>query len=86
MRPCLRCGTLIATGARCECTRRKGYRTKAYQTARARLLAMGLPCVHCGARATEADHIIPRAHGGQDTLGNLQPSCKPCNSARKADW
>lgn len=28
------------------------------------------------------DHIIPRAHGGLDTLENLQTMCSPCNSKK----
>jgi hypothetical protein len=28
------------------------------------------------------DHIMPRAHGGQDVLENLQTLCAPCNNAK----
>lgn len=33
----------------------------------------------CRGVATEVDHIIPHAHGGDDSLGNLRAACKPCN-------
>jgi RHS repeat-associated protein len=39
-------------------------------------------CVFCGKPATEADHAIPRARGGNNTTGpngNLQPTCTNCN-------
>jgi hypothetical protein len=32
-------------------------------------------CRECGALATDADHLIPRAQGGTDTLDNLQSLC-----------
>jgi 5-methylcytosine-specific restriction protein A len=51
-----------------------------------RLRAMQLTlfpyCVDCGARATDADHVIPRALGGPDALGNLQSRCGPCHHKR----
>jgi 5-methylcytosine-specific restriction endonuclease McrA len=41
------------------------------------------PCRWCGHRATTADHWpIARADGGPDTLDNLVPACRPCNTAR----
>jgi hypothetical protein len=46
-------------------------------------------CEYCGApervQATEleVEHIAPRAHGGEDTLGNLALACGSCNR-RKA--
>ena len=36
-------------------------------------------CVYCGAKATEIDHIIPRAKGGTNSTYNLVASCKSCN-------
>lgn len=48
--------------------------------------AAGL-CHHCGAKFAPADltmdHLVPVVRGGQSTKGNLVPSCKACNSARK---
>jgi 5-methylcytosine-specific restriction endonuclease McrA len=48
--------------------------------------ATGL-CHHCGGKFAPAqltmDHLVPVVRGGQSTKGNLVPSCKPCNSARK---
>ena len=29
------------------------------------------------------DHIIPKAKGGKDVLGNYQTLCQPCNEAKK---
>lgn len=28
------------------------------------------------------DHIIPKSHGGSDTLDNYQTMCSPCNNAK----
>ena len=36
-------------------------------------------CQACGAPATDADHVIPRALGGPDTLENLRALCGPCH-------
>lgn len=47
------------------------------------LAAHGTVCHLCGMPgATTIDHIIPRAHGGDDSLENLQPAHVSCNSAR----
>ena len=44
-------------------------------------------CHHCGRkfRAGELtmDHLVPIVRGGKSTKGNLVPSCKVCNTARK---
>ncbi len=40
-------------------------------------------CLCCGAvRRIEADHVIPLAKGGPDTLANLQPLCRFCNASK----
>jgi len=39
----------------------------------------GRVCVHCGAPATDVDHLVPIAVGGDDSLENLRPSCARCN-------
>ena len=36
-------------------------------------------CQYCGARAHQADHIVPRKRGGADTLTNLVACCMTCN-------
>jgi 5-methylcytosine-specific restriction endonuclease McrA len=50
--------------------------------------AAGL-CHHCGAQfpAQELtmDHLVPVIRGGKSTKGNVVPSCKACNTARKHD-
>ena len=44
-------------------------------------------CHHCGGKFEPAeltmDHLVPVIRGGKSTKGNLVPSCKACNSARK---
>jgi ATP adenylyltransferase len=44
----------------------------------------GFRCELCGfpadERALQVDHIVPRKHGGQDTLENLQALCWLCNT------
>jgi 5-methylcytosine-specific restriction enzyme A len=44
-------------------------------------------CHHCGKkflpRDLTMDHLLPIVRGGRSTKGNVVPSCKACNSARK---
>jgi 5-methylcytosine-specific restriction enzyme A len=59
-----------------------------YRRNRALVLAGSPPCAlrtHCdGAPATTADHVVPVAAGGTNTLSNLRPACLSCNAARGA--
>ncbi|WP_342669491.1 HNH endonuclease signature motif containing protein [Corynebacterium oculi] len=49
----------------------------------ATLAAHGTVCHLCGLPgATTADHVVPRAAGGDDSLENLRPAHSKCNSAR----
>lgn len=41
------------------------------------------PCVYCGKKATEVDHVRPLSRGGIEHGANLVPACKSCNSAKK---
>ena len=44
-------------------------------------------CHHCGGKFSPAqltmDHLVPVIRGGKSVKGNLVPSCKVCNSARR---
>ena len=42
------------------------------------------PCDRLGrpTQATEVDHIIPKAHDGEDDYDNLQAICTPCHKAK----
>ena len=50
------------------------------------LAEYGDVCHLCGREGADcADHVIPRAHGGTDTLTNLRPAHnRPCNARRGA--
>jgi 5-methylcytosine-specific restriction endonuclease McrA len=37
-------------------------------------------CRYCGAKGSQADHVIPRKKGGPDCLDNLVCCCTWCNS------
>ena len=40
-------------------------------------------CVYCGKKKPLGpDHVVPLAKGGNNTIENTLPSCKPCNSAK----
>lgn len=43
------------------------------------IAAHGGVCHYCGDAATHVDHIVPRALGGTDDLGNLIAACRACN-------
>jgi 5-methylcytosine-specific restriction protein A len=45
---------------------------------------IGIPGI-CTIDATEVDHILPRALGGTDELGNLRSVCRPCHLGRGMD-
>ena len=44
-------------------------------------------CGYCGKsfppRDLTMDHVVPLARGGRSAKGNVVPSCKPCNTAKK---
>jgi len=39
-------------------------------------------CSYCGGKATEIDHIVPRAKGGSNSTYNLTPACRSCNEKK----
>lgn len=47
----------------------------------------GFHCELCGIsadkKALEVDHILPRNHGGDDSLNNLQALCYSCNAMKR---
>jgi hypothetical protein len=46
-------------------------------------LKYGKKCLCCGSEKNiSLDHIIPIKKGGKNTLDNLQPLCKSCNSKK----
>jgi 5-methylcytosine-specific restriction enzyme A len=46
----------------------------------------GYTCQLCGAVATDADHIVPHAAGGLDTLENLRALCHRCHLRETGRW
>lgn len=43
-------------------------------------------CAWCGVPLEEwhLDHVIPLSRGGVHSIGNLVPSCPPCNQRKQA--
>lgn len=42
-------------------------------------------CAYCTVRpADTVDHVIPLARGGRNTIGNILPACRPCNSRKSS--
>ena len=44
----------------------------------------GRRCAYCGAEnvSLEVDHIVPRSHGGSDSVSNLTLACHTCNQRK----
>lgn len=63
------------------------YGTQAWRRLAAQCLARDRVCTTpaCGAPATIADHIVPRAMGGADALHNLRGLCMACHNQRARD-
>lgn len=40
-------------------------------------------CVYCAKGAATVDHVLPRACGGNNDLGNTVPCCRQCNGLKK---
>lgn len=61
-----------------------GWSGRRAQNLRAACLATyGTLCHLCGRPgATSADHVVPRSKGGPDSLENLRPAHRSCNSQR----
>lgn len=62
------------------------YRSSVWRRLRWATLQRDRYCVvrGCGAVSTVADHIVPRARGGADTLANLRGLCTRCHNRRSA--
>jgi RHS repeat-associated protein len=52
------------------------------KSVRDKTLAGDPACVFCGEPATQADHAVPRAKGGNATEENAQPACGHCNPSK----
>jgi len=90
LRACVICGQPAPPSqSRCqlhELPRRSG----SYSRAAAKVRAAAEYCWICGRPFTDpndppvADHVIPRAHGGSDSIGNLAPAHRSCNGRKGA--
>jgi hypothetical protein len=41
-------------------------------------------CAYCGESGTTKDHVIPLSRGGDNTIDNIVPACRLCNSSKGA--
>lgn len=67
-------------------SRRRSWKQRGESTkdeTRYALILLNDPCVYCGGKATEIDHIVPIAAGGQTTWDNLAPACSFCNRSKR---
>jgi len=47
------------------------------------LIEYGTICHLCGEPGADTpDHLVPRSHGGSDSIENLRPAHRSCNSSR----
>lgn len=45
----------------------------------------GETCINCDSKDNiQLDHVVPISRGGKNTLCNLQPLCKKCNTSKGA--
>ena len=90
VRPCRRpwCASYADESGWCDAHRKPAFAGSAPMRAGWSALRLaclerdGWICADCGGRATDADHVIPRALGGPDTLENLRALCGPCHHRR----
>jgi 5-methylcytosine-specific restriction protein A len=43
-------------------------------------------CQVCGDPATQVDHVVPVAHGGDNSLANARGVCASCNNERRPGY
>ena len=95
--PCLEpgCAGLAYKGSRCAVHVRavdarrpnaaaRGYCSARWQNLRLLVLHRDPVCMTCKRPATEVDHVVSKADGGEDTMKNLQGLCKRCHSRKTA--
>lgn len=44
------------------------------------------PCLYCGKKATQVDHVMPLIKGGNHSIGNLAPACASCNASKSGKF
>ena len=93
-KPCFKCGRLTRNVSQCDVClgapgRRRGTAAqRGYDRdwqILSRLARSRSPvCENCGRRDDlTADHIVPLARGGTNTIENVRVLCRSCNSARR---
>jgi 5-methylcytosine-specific restriction endonuclease McrA len=99
LRACVQCGRPTSQGARCELHAIPPRpRSRATQKQTRAIIAAATHCHICGRPFDNphdppvADHIVPRARGGPDTIDNLAAAHRSCNGRKGAgvgnhgDW
>lgn len=77
---------VLRAGTRRYELRKRGVPTQHFtaEQVRQRASVFGGCCAYCGGPFEQIDHLKPLALGGPHFLANLRPSCKRCNTRKKA--
>lgn len=84
--PCALCNGSKPRKHKSKNTRKPGQYDYEWQKVRAEAIRLQPYCSFCGTdEDLTGDHIVPRKHGGKNTLDNIRVLCRSCNTRREND-